>query len=184
MSLEQIISNYGYLAVGIGTFLEGETILVLAGFSSHRGFLDFPLVILSAFLGTLFGDQLYFYIGRIKGESLLEKRPAWRVKSNKVLPMLVKHQTLLIIGFRFLYGLRTVTPFILGASKVNPVRFFILNVVGAFVWAVAIGSGGYLFGTTLELIISDVKKYEMLILGGILLTGLIIWSFNFVRRKR
>jgi hypothetical protein len=31
MDLPSIIENYGYAAILIGTFLEGETILVLAG---------------------------------------------------------------------------------------------------------------------------------------------------------
>jgi len=53
MSLEEIISNYGYAALLIGTFIEGETILVLAGFAAHRGYLDLPLVVTCAFIGTL-----------------------------------------------------------------------------------------------------------------------------------
>lgn len=36
MSLEELISTYGYAAGGIGTFLEGETILILGGFAAHR----------------------------------------------------------------------------------------------------------------------------------------------------
>ena len=39
MSLEALISHYGYAAVAIGTFFEGETILVIAGFASHQGYL-------------------------------------------------------------------------------------------------------------------------------------------------
>ena len=38
--LEHYIETYGYLAVMIGTFLEGETILVLAGFAAHQGYLQ------------------------------------------------------------------------------------------------------------------------------------------------
>ena len=30
--LEKMVSHYGYIAIVIGTFLEGETILVLGGF--------------------------------------------------------------------------------------------------------------------------------------------------------
>lgn len=59
MSLESLVTSYGYPAVLVGTFLEGETILVLAGFLAHRGYLDLPLVILTAFLGTFTGDQLF-----------------------------------------------------------------------------------------------------------------------------
>jgi len=91
MSLEELISTYGYAAVGIGAFLEGETVLVLGGFAAHRGYLELPWVIVCAFFGTLFGDQLYFYIGRTKGKSVIEKRPHWKSKSERVFSLLDKH---------------------------------------------------------------------------------------------
>jgi membrane protein DedA with SNARE-associated domain len=59
MSAETAISTYGYVAIAIGGFFEGETILVLAGFAAHRGHLHLPWVIVWGFLGTLCGDQLY-----------------------------------------------------------------------------------------------------------------------------
>jgi membrane protein DedA with SNARE-associated domain len=37
MGLESLINTYGYLAILVGTLLEGETILVLGGFAAHRG---------------------------------------------------------------------------------------------------------------------------------------------------
>ena len=36
--LQAFLQDYGYLALFIGTFFEGETILVLAGFLASRGF--------------------------------------------------------------------------------------------------------------------------------------------------
>ncbi|MDX1811386.1 MAG: DedA family protein [Gammaproteobacteria bacterium] len=182
MSLEELVSSYGYMAVGVGTFLEGETILILGGFTAHRGYLELPWVIVSAFMGTLFGDQLYYYLGRIKGKSLLQKRPTWEARSTKVLDLLHKHQILLILGFRFLYGLRTVTPFLIGMSKVSPIRFLLLNMLGAAMWAIVIGTLGYLFGYTLELVIKDIKKYELIVFAIIATAGFLTW-FIYFRKK-
>jgi membrane protein DedA with SNARE-associated domain len=58
---ENVIIQFGYPAILVGTFLEGETILVIAGMAAHRGYLDLPVVIGAAFIGTLFGDQLFFF---------------------------------------------------------------------------------------------------------------------------
>jgi len=182
MSLEELITTYGYAAVGIGSFLEGETVLVLGGFAAHRGYLELPWVIVSAFLGSLFGDQLYYFIGRIKGKSILEKRPRWKAKSEKVFSLLHKHQILLILGFRFLYGLRTVTPFVIGASKITPTRFIILNILGAAIWAVIVGGMGYLFGYTLKIFIDNVKKYELLVFAVLTGVGIIIWLLRFTKK--
>ena len=52
MSPELLLHKFGYLAVVVGTFLEGETILVLAGFFAERGYLEFLLVVLCAFSGA------------------------------------------------------------------------------------------------------------------------------------
>jgi membrane protein DedA with SNARE-associated domain len=184
MSLSELISTYGYAAIGIGTFLEGETILVLGGFAAHRGYLELPWVLVSAFLGTLFGDQLYFYIGHTKGQSVLDKRPVWKSKSEKVFSLLKKHQVLLILGFRFLYGLRTVTPFVLGASKIAPLYFMILNILGAFTWTIVVGVLGYMFGHAVEVIIGDIKRYELWLFIGLAALGVVIWSVHLLLKKR
>ena len=109
ISLGGLISTYGYAAIAVGTFFEGETVLVLGGFAAHQGYLNLSWVVISAFAGTLCGDQLYFYLGRSQGTNVLEKRPYWRSKSKRVFNLLHRHQFLVTVGFRFLYGLRTVT---------------------------------------------------------------------------
>ena len=183
MSLEQLVSDYGYWAVLIGTFFEGETILVLGGFAAHRGFLELPWVIAAAFVGSCLGDQLYFFIGRTRGEKLLERKPEWKAKSARVLSLLDKHQTALILGFRFLYGLRTVTPFLLGSAGIAPARFIVLNIIGAAVWATTVGSLGYFFGSAIEVIIGDIKRYELLFFGIIAGVGLGIWLQRRLARR-
>jgi membrane protein DedA with SNARE-associated domain len=57
---ETILKTYGYWAIFIGTFAEGETILILGGIAAKLGYLALPWVILAAFVGGLCGDQLFF----------------------------------------------------------------------------------------------------------------------------
>jgi membrane protein DedA with SNARE-associated domain len=184
MSLEELVADYGYTAITIGTFLEGETILVLGGFAAHRGFLELPWVIVCAFLGSFAGDQTFFYVGRMNGEKILEKRPKWKAKSARVLNLFNQHQTWLILGFRFLYGVRSVTPFLLGAAKVSPLKFFFLNMIGAAVWAAAVGCLGYSFGYAVEAVLGDIKHYEMDLFGVMAAVGLSFWLFRLLTKKR
>lgn len=183
MSFEYILSTYGYIALLIGTFLEGETILVAAGFLAHRGYLELPWVIFFAFMGTLAGDQLYFFLGRAKGMDFIESRPRWQTKSARVFALLQTHQISVIIGFRFLYGIRTVTPFIIGASGINPIRFIILESIGAGVWAIAVGTLGYLFGQTMEMFLEEAKKYESWMMALVFLIGIAIWLIYFIKQR-
>ena len=58
--LQQFLHDFGYFALFLGTFFEGETILVLAGFLAFRGYMDINLVVVVAFFGSYAGDQLSF----------------------------------------------------------------------------------------------------------------------------
>jgi len=181
INLESLVSTYGYPALLIGTFLEGETILVIAGFLAHRGYLKLPWVIVFAFLGTFAGDQLFFWLGWTKGANFLMRRPSYRVRVEKAQNLLKKYQKLIILGFRFVYGLRTVTPFAIGMGKSDAKQFIVLNATGAMVWAMIVGSGGYLFGNVLEIIIGDINHYELEILTAMALVGCVVWLVHFYR---
>jgi len=185
MTLESLINTYGYGAILIGTFLEGETILVLGAFAAHRGYLALPWVLVAAFIGSLCGDQLFFFLGRWHSQTFLAKHPSWKVRVDKAQRLLERFQRPLILVFRFLYGLRTVAPFVIGMSRVPIAQFVLLNTAGALVWAIVVGAGGYLFGTTLEILIGDIKRYETAILGAIAAIGVLIWTIHiYIRRSR
>lgn len=180
MPLNLIIQTYGYPALFIGTFLEGETILILAGFAAHRSYLSLEWVILVAFLGSMAGDQFWYYLGRRHGRAYIAKRPQWQPRVDRVLQLLKDHQVPILLGFRFLYGLRNVTPFVVGSSGFRPLRFALLNAIGAFVWAVAFGAAGYYFGNALEGILHDLHRYEAAVFVVMSVVGFAFW----LRRRR
>ena len=174
MSLETFFGTYGYAVLLVGTFFEGETFLVLAGFAASLGYLDIPWVILVAFAGTLSGDQVFFYLGRRHSamvQSFLEYYPAWQNRIGRVQGLIERYQTALVFAFHFLYGLRIAFLLVIGLSRIPAGRFFILNFVSALVWAVVIGMVGYLFGSALAMIIGDLKDLENYILVGIAMIG-------------
>ena len=73
--LDQFLQDFGYFALFLGTFFEGETILVLAGFLAFRGYMDINMVVLVAFFGSYAGDQLWYFMGRRHGRKLLARKP-------------------------------------------------------------------------------------------------------------
>lgn len=182
--LESLIGQYGYLAIFIGTFLEGETILVLGGFAAHRGLLHLPGVMLAAFLGSVLSDQLFFYLGRRHGEAWLARRPRWRSGIERVRGLMDRYSTLLILGFRFLYGLRNVTPFALGMSSVSTVRFVALNAVGAAVWAVVVTLLGWFVGEAAKQMLGHLERYEGAIAAAIIAVGGAAWVWHRLAARR
>ncbi|NDY57091.1 DedA family protein [Desulfovibrio sulfodismutans] len=187
--LQEVIRNYGYLALFIGTFLEGETILLLAGFAVQTGNFGLSLhgIILTAFVGSLAGDQTAFFVGRYFGNRFLRRREKWQERAARVHKLLERYHEVLILTFRFFYGLRNLTPFILGTTDISAKKFFVLNAIGAFVWAVAFGCIGYLFGdlleNVLESVLKEVHNVELIIFGVIALVVLIFWIRKMLRKK-
>ena len=184
LSLAELLDTYGYLALVVGTFLEGETVLVLAGFAAHRGYLSLPLVILAAFTGSFLGDQLFFHLGRRKGEAFLRRRVTWVPKVERVQGLIERHHLPFILGFRFLYGLRTVSPFAIGMSDVPTRRYLVLNLIGAAVWAAAVSYLGYSLGEAAEALLGQIRRYELGIFAAIAALGTILWGVHFARRRR
>jgi membrane protein DedA with SNARE-associated domain len=74
--------------------------------------------------------------------------------------LLKRQDALLIIGIRFMYGLRIVGPIAMGAGGVSPGRFARYNALGAVIWAPLVGGLGYLFGDALEMLLGDVGRHE------------------------
>ena len=133
--LESLLNEYGYPILLLGTFFEGETVLILGGVAAHMGYLSIGWVITCGFVGTLFGDQLYFLIGRRHGAGFLARRPTWQARSQQVYRIMERYPVLLIFGFRFIYGIRTVTPFAIGMSNISYLRF--ASVRGSGPWSLA-----------------------------------------------
>jgi membrane protein DedA with SNARE-associated domain len=183
VSLSELIEKYGYAVVLIGTCLEGETILVMAGFAAHQGHLSLPGVIAAAFTGSLIGDQLAFFAGRRYGDKVSTRFSGMKSGIERARSLLDRHGTPLLIGFRFVYGIRTVTPLAAGMSGVKPERFLLLNVLGAATWAVVVGAAGYAFGHGLELMLDRVHHVEGRVLVAIAVVGAIAAVVHHFRSK-
>src|SRR5208283_2556312 len=183
--LRSFVETYGYYALLAGTFLEGETILLIGGLVARLGYLDLRAVMLVAFIGSFSGDQIYFCIGRLKGRELLARHNKWETRVDKVHCLMARYHDLIMVGFRFVYGIRILTPIVLGMNKdVKALRFFALNAIGATIWSLVISSAGYFFGYALEELIRTVKHYEIIVLFVIGGTGIALWAARrFIQKK-
>lgn len=159
-SAAQFLAQYGYLAVFIGSVLEGETILLLAGFAAHQGYLSLPMVMAVGFCGGVLGDQTFFFLGLRYGRRLLSRFPRFKPQVEKVQRLIERYHSAMIVMVRFMYGLRFVGPVAIGASRIKVWRFVAFNVLGGALWAVLVGGAGYLFGQALGLVFADLKRYE------------------------
>lgn len=172
--LTHILAKYGYVAIAAGTFLEGETVLVLAGMLAHQGILELPLVMLSALGGSLAGDQIMFLLGRQYGTRLLNKRPLLQQKVAKGQALVDKYGWQVALVFRFVYGMRTAIPVFLGISGM-PVRIFVVcNCIGAVVWSILFAMVGYALGGAAEALWGRLGAHHHAMMGVLMVAVVLI----------
>lgn len=189
--LQELILAYGYIAVAIGCFFEGETSILLGAIAAQQDVIWFPGVLIAGLIGTVIGDNAWFYAGRYMGKPFIARRPAWRARARYAGRLLDRYGAGLIIGVRFFYGLRSVIPFVIGAARVSPLKFFVFDFIGTVIWLTVIGLLMYFLGSAvgraLTALQSDRGGATLLIAGLALFAvfaALFAWRVRLERRAR
>ena len=150
--MEEFLHQYGYFALSLGTFLEGETAIMVASSLVHSGFFEGPYTVIFAFFGSFIGDWICFIIGRLNGKYYIERRPKLKARFIPVQEFFEAHRVPVLLSYRFLYGFRTIIPLMIGMSKIRTHHFLGYSVIAGLFWATTVSSVGYgagvLFGLT------------------------------------
>ena len=181
--MQGLIEHAGYALLFVGTMLEGETVLVLGGAAARLGYLRLEWVIACAFAGSLLGDQIWFWIGRRYGTRMLARRETWRSRVERIHAQLRRYEVPFLVGFRFVYGIRNLTPFVVGMSRIGATKFLLLNALGALLWSVAGALAGYLLTQAADALLGDVKRFELAFLAAIATLGLCLWGYRTLRSR-
>jgi membrane protein DedA with SNARE-associated domain len=181
MTLGALIETHGYWLLAAGCFLEGETVLVLAGFAASRGYLDPVAVLGIAAAAGFLGDQFYFWLGRRHGPAVLTRWPAALQQADRVHRLMERYHGSVIIGVRFAYGLRVAGPILIGTSSVPAVRFALFNALGAILWAFVVAGIGWVFGEAAEAVLGEIRHLEGWLLLGLIAAAAGTW---WIRKRR
>jgi len=172
-----------YLGVMIGVLLEGDTVILASSFAAHQGYMNIFLVVTVAILVTLSSDWFYFFLGRLKGRSVIEKRPSLMRHAGKIKDYVDRHPNLLLFSYRFLYGFRILTPLMIGMSKISTIRFLIISFFMTTIWASLLSVAGYFFGHIMKGQIKEFGHYELFVILGIILIGITLAVLTWIRER-
>lgn len=184
MSPESLLEQFGYLAVFLGTFLEGEAILVAGGFFAARGHLDVFLVTLVAFAGAYIGHLFWFWLGRVHGIRLLDRFPSMKRHFGKGVRVFERYGAAAIIITQWLYGVRITCAVIIGMSRIGIIKFLIYEAVSCALWAAVITALGYYFGRAIETVLGRVEHIEKYGLIVIIAIAVGFWLYHRWKEKR
>lgn len=183
-TLHYFIDQYGYFAIAIGCFLEGEISVLLGVVAAQRELLTVPGVIAAATVGTIIADNFWFYMGRRLGRPALARRKDWRVRTRRAERLLARYGAPALIGYRFAFGLRTVAPFVFGSLNISPWRFLVLSSIGAVLWATSISVIGVLLARALHRTLNHIQNAEQAFLVVLLLATLTSITFYWLRHRK
>src|SRR5437867_5772273 len=131
----RLLPKYGYFAVLIAAFLEGEATLIAAGVMCGAGLLDWRLTILAAAIGGSAGDQIYFYAAHERAARAIRKSKRLSRWYPKVSRFVLRHGTLAVLLSRFAAGLRITIPLVCATAGMPAKKYSFLSLVSGFAWA-------------------------------------------------
>lgn len=178
------IEHYGVWAVLAGAMLEGETVLILAGYAASRGYLGVVPVLVAGAVGGALADNVYFLLGRTFGAGLIRRFPRLRRLRARAVLFLRRWGRATALLMRFAYGMRIALPVSMGAARFPPLVFFVFNALGAIGFTALYVTLGFLFGTTLENLLGRLRHYDVEIVLGVVALGALIWAVREWRLRR
>jgi membrane protein DedA with SNARE-associated domain len=184
MDIGDLIHRYGYWAVAFFCFLEGETVLVMAGLACRLGHLDLATVIAIAAACGWAGDQGFFWTGRAFGSRVIARWPSIGRHAERLHRMIERYADWVILLVRFAYGLRIAGPILIGTSRVGAWRFAAFNGISAIIWATAVAGAGWAFGAALQRVLGSLHGIEFWIFGGLIAAGTGAWAIGNWRIRR
>lgn len=184
MDIPHLIQQYGYAAVAIGAFLEGETVLILAAVSAHLGYLALPAVMVVAAIGAFLGDSVYFFAGRCYGPRLMQRFPVLAAAVPRVDRFVGRWHALAVMALRFTYGLRIAGPIVLGAGRMRTFTFLWANAAGALLWAILLGAIGWGFGHAAARLLENAARIEHVAIGVVATIVVLVTLVHFVVKRR
>ena len=183
--MEDWIARLGYLGVLMGTFVEGETTILLAGIIAKLGYLQLREVILFAFLGTFLGDCCFFFLGKFFGKSVIERYEFLRVRASVANKIINQYRHLILFIMRFLAGFRSIILLLLGCANFSSSRFLVIDLVLSLIWSIGISVIGFMSANVVYIFVTDIQGYEKIVIPLVAIPAIaaILLYRHFIREK-
>jgi len=127
-----------YVGILIAAIVEGEIAYIAAAALVAQGQLNPAGVLVSGACGAAIGDQAFFYLFRGRLPRWLARYPSLRQKAAPLLDRVRRHDALMVLLVRFAPGLRIAITAACAWVEVPALKFSLLNLLSAFVWALAL----------------------------------------------
>jgi membrane-associated protein len=142
-------------------------------------------VLSTIFLCAVIGDNVGYQIGKKAGPRLFKKKDGIVFRQENVQraeAFYEKHGGKTIILARFVPVVRTFAPMVAGVGNMKRRKFFLYNVIGAFLWTFTIVPAGYLLGSLIDPKVME--RYLLLAIGIAMLITIAPTVLHLLRDKK
>ncbi len=182
--IEEVIRNYGLIAVFFGVALEGDVTMILAGVSSHLELLGFTSIVMVGTAAAWIGDTAWYMAGRFVGRCLNKKRYL-DSPSEKMQAFTKRFGVWSIFASRFVYGTRIAVMAFWGYQRLSFAKYAIVEFIACCMWAILLAGLGYTFSKSAEILIGQIRNLEIWLLISIITAVVIVFLVRtFYKRKR
>ncbi|RDW17677.1 VTT domain-containing protein [Oceanobacillus chungangensis] len=186
------IDQYGYVVLFVALLLElialplpGEILMSYTGFLVFQGRLNWILSILIAGFGSCIGMTISYWIGYKVGQPFFEKYGSrfhmGPERIEKFSHWFSKYGNKLLLIAYFIPGIRHITGYFSGTTRLPFRMYAVFAYTGAFLWVTVFITLGKVLGPQWEAFHSSIKKY--LIIGGIAVAVVFIVLFIYKKFK-
>ena len=138
----------------LGAVSPGEAVLAVGGAAAAHGAVELPVLIAVASLAGVLGDASGYALGRRYGRAVLQRcGPGIGLSADRLARLdrvVLRWCGIALVGGRFVGLVRSLTPFLAGASA-RPLRSVAaFSVAGAIVWSSALIITGHTFAAAVE----------------------------------
>ncbi len=172
---------------GIGVLPIPEEIIVLsAGVGIEEGVGELFLTFVVVFISLITSDYFLFWVGKKFGMKILKIKIISMVisqgKIDKVQKFFHGHNKKLIFFGRFVSGLRSISFFSAGMSKVKPATFLWIDTLASLIYIPILLFLGYRFSYDIARITDGVTKTYHAI-EVVIIVSIIVWFFFALSKK-
>ena len=192
--LESFVRHYGAFAVmpilaieAIGASVPGESLLIFASILAGRGEMSLPALLISAWVGSVIGDNLGFLIGRKLGRATVLRYGAKVGLTNERFSGIEKKYTrygsATVLFARFFSILRQLNGIVAGMLGMHWWRFALFDAIGAALWvSVWVFLPAY-FSEHLAFIVT-LAHHKIVVVSFLIVVGLVLGVSLYIRHLR
>jgi membrane protein DedA with SNARE-associated domain len=177
MHLQQLLIHYGLVAVLIGSAIEGDFSLILAGVVSHLGIFPFPWAVAAGTVGSLAGDTAWYALGRLRGPKFREGKLYRRV--GRTIDRLARQLgPWELLAARFVYGTKAASMVFWGLHGLSFPRFLLIDALGCAIGATVFTGLGYLVSGSAMVLLGKVRRIQLWLLGALIVGVVIVYIIH------